>query len=98
MKLIPQTSKVARIRMDFHIAKGFVGYTLNDKVEFLDKSSCRIVSVGARTGSISKVIDLAEDEEVIGIKAKAIDGKLFNLQFKIGRLATFKRDSNIIFN
>jgi hypothetical protein len=53
--------------MDFHIAKGFVGYTLNDKVEFLDKSSCRIVSVGARTGSISKVIDLAEDEEVIGI-------------------------------
>jgi hypothetical protein len=30
MELIRQSSKVSRIQMSFHIAKGFVGYTLFD--------------------------------------------------------------------
>ena len=84
---------MALIKHCYKDAQTYPGTTFTCGFEFLSKEGKSILNVGHFDGTYSKQFKVADDECVIGIKAKTMGdsarsnhGSLYNLQFKIAKL------------
>ena len=81
---------MAKIKLNYYDYSS--GYTFTCGFEFLNKEGKSLLKAGLCNGYITKVFEVNEDEQVIGIKAhtvrdpkEAYHGSLLNLRFKIGK-------------
>ncbi len=79
---------MAQIKIYYVNLAGYPGCTFTYGFEFYSKEGKSILTVGEFCGS-RKVVDVGEDEQVVGIKAQTPThmnhGSLYNLQFQIAK-------------
>jgi hypothetical protein len=91
--MIGKPSKVSKIKLYYNNAAYWNGATHTCGFEFLSKEGRTFLLVGDSAGYTTKVFEVEENEQVIGIKALTVTapahvnhGSLVNLQFKIAKV------------